>query len=270
MILFPNAKINLGLQITEKLPSGYHSINSCLYPIPWSDILEVIPAKKHSFKATGIEIPGKKEEDIVLKAYKLLKQDFPLPEINVHLHKMIPIGAGLGGGSADAAFMLKHLSNAFQLFLEEEVLEEYAAILGSDCPFFIKNSPAMVSGTGTDLEPIDLNLSGMHLVVINPGIHISTSQAYSGVVPKVSTTDLRELLSSKNFDRWKKELVNDFENSLFEQYEPLSVVKNNLYQNGALYAAMSGSGSTMFGLFEEKPQLSFEMAENWIVKELIL
>lgn len=270
MILFPNAKINLGLQITEKLPNGYHSINSCLYPIPWSDILEVVPAKKLSFNATGIEIPGKKEDDIVLKAYKLLKKDFPLPDINVHLHKMIPIGAGLGGGSSDAAFMLKHLSNAFQLFLEETVLEEYAATLGSDCPFFINNSPATVSGTGTELEPIDLNLSGLYLVVINPGIHISTTQAYAGVIPKKSDTDLRKLLSSKDYTRWKNELINDFEPSLFEQHSLLQLIKAQLYQNGAVYAAMSGSGSTMFGLFEEKPELSFEMAENWIVKELIL
>jgi 4-diphosphocytidyl-2-C-methyl-D-erythritol kinase len=270
MIVFPNAKINLGLQITEKLPNGYHSINSCLYPIPWSDILEVIPGKKVAFNATGIEIPGKKEDDIVLKAYKLLRKDFSLPKVNIHLHKMIPIGAGLGGGSSDAAFMLKHLNNEAQLFLEESVLEDYAAQIGSDCPFFINNKPATVSGTGTELEPIELNLTGMALVVINPGIHVSTSQAYAGVVPKKSTTDLRELLTSKDFARWQKELINDFEPGLFEQYPELPLIKELLYQNGAAYAAMSGSGSTMFGLFENKPSLTFEMAEHWVVKELIL
>jgi 4-diphosphocytidyl-2-C-methyl-D-erythritol kinase len=270
MIVFPNAKINLGLQITEKLPNGYHSINSCLYPIPWSDIMEVIPSNKIAFNATGIEIPGKDEDDIVLKAYKLLRKDFPLPEINIHLHKMIPIGAGLGGGSSDAAFMLKFLSNEFQLFLETSVLEDYAAQLGSDCSFFINNLPALATGTGTDLEPLDIDLSGLHLLVINPGIHVSTSQAYSGVVPKKPATDLRALLSSKDFSRWQKELINDFEPSLFEQHSELPSIKQQLYQNGAVYASMSGSGSTMFGLFEKKPKTFDTETKDWNVKEFIL
>ena len=268
MIVLPNAKINLGLQITEKLDNGFHSISSCLYPIPWSDILEVIPAKKTTFNSTGIEIPGKVEDDIILRAYKLLKKDFPLPELNIHLHKLIPIGAGLGGGSADAAFMLKLLNNEFQLFLEANILEDYAAQLGSDCSFFIQNIPVIATGTGTDLEPIDLDLSGMHLLVINPGIHISTSRAYAGVKPEISDTDLHNLLISKNFNKWRDELTNDFEKGLFGEYPILQSIKNQLYENSAVYASMSGSGSTMFGLFRDKPKTM--SAEDWIVKEFIL
>jgi len=231
-------------------------------------MLEVVPSQKTAFYATGIEIPGKNEDDIVLKAYKLLKKDFSLPHLDIHLHKLIPIGAGLGGGSADAAFMLKLLSNEFQLFLEDNILEDYASQLGSDCTFFINNSPAIATGTGTALEPIDLDLSGLYLLVINPGIHVSTSQAYSGVVPQKSITDLTELLLTKDFVRWQKELVNDFELSLFDQYSSLSAIKDQLYQNGAVYASMSGSGSTMFGLFTNKPVIKTE--ENWVIKEFIL
>jgi len=270
MIVFPNAKINLGLQITEKLNNGYHTINSCLYPIPWSDVLEVVPSKKTTFNSTGIEIPGNKGDDIILKAYKLLKKDFPLPEVDIHLHKAIPIGAGLGGGSADAAFMLKLLNNEFQLFLEANILEDYAEQLGSDCPFFINNSPALVSGIGTDIKAIDLDLSGMYLLVINPGIHISTSQAYARVHPKKNNTDLKELLLSKDFSRWQKELINDFEPSLFKQFAELQSIKEQLYNDGAVYAAMSGSGSTVFGLFGNKPNSFKSASSDWNYREFIL
>ncbi len=268
MISFPNAKINLGLQIVERLPNGYHQINSCLYPIPWSDVLEVVPSKKTSFTSTGITIPSG-DDNIILKAYRLLKKDYALPEISIHLHKSIPIGAGMGGGSSDGAFTLKLLSEENQLFLDETTLESYAEELGSDCPFFIKNKPALASGTGTELETIPLDLSGMHLLVINPGIHISTKEAYDNISPKPVNMDLKELLLTKDFKLWKKSLVNDFEMSIFSKYPQLCEIKDMLYENGASYAAMSGSGSTMFGLFQEKPQ-NLVSDENWIVKSLIL
>lgn len=258
MLSFPNAKINLGLQITGKLPSGFHTINSCLYPIPWCDALEFVEAKKTSFQSTGIPIPGAEKNNLVLKAYRLLKKDMTLPELAIHLHKVIPMGAGLGGGSADAAFILKALNDHYQLFLDDSLLEDYAAQLGSDCPFFIQNQPALATGTGTELTPLNLSLEGLYLVVINPGIHISTQTAYAGVSPKSSKTDLPELLLSKNFDRWKKELINDFESSLFDKYPTLKNLKSELYDMGALYASMSGSGSTMFGIFSEAISLKPE------------
>lgn len=251
MLSFPNAKINLGLQITGKLPNGFHTINSGLYPIPWCDALEFVEAKKTSFQSTGIPIPSAEKNNLVLKAYRLLKKDMPLPELSIHLHKVIPMGAGLGGGSADAAFILKALNEHYQLFLDDSILEDYAAQLGSDCPFFIGNKPAVATGTGTELSPLDLSLQGMHLVVINPGIHISTQTAYAGVSPKPAKTNLTELLLSKDFGRWREELVNDFEASLFSKHEVLEDLKSELYASGAQYASMSGSGSTMFGIFSE-------------------
>ena len=250
MLTFPNAKINLGLQITEKLPNGYHSINSCLYPIPWKDALEVVQAKKTSFTTSGIHIPGNDKDNLVFKAYKQLKGDFGLPELSIHLHKAIPMGAGLGGGSADAAFMLSLLNDQFQLFLDDDLLEAYAADLGSDCPFFIRNQPALATGTGTTLSPLALDLSGLKLLVINPGIHVATKDAYAGVNPKAAEYDVEEVLLSRDFDRWKKELVNDFEPGIFKLHPVLGAIKKQLYEQGALYAAMSGSGSTLFGLFE--------------------
>ena len=259
MLSFPNAKINLGLRITGKLPNGYHSIESCLYPIPWCDALEFIPAKKSSFESSGLEIGGKAEQNLVVKAYRLLKKEYPLAEIAIHLHKAIPMGAGLGGGSADASFMLKMLNEEFQLFLDDSLLEDYAAQLGSDCPFFIKNQPALATGTGTDLKPIPLDLSGLHLMVVNPGIHIGTKAAYAGVTPSQSDQDLEALLLSKDLDLWKKELINDFEQSVFTLHPSLAQIKAQLYDMGAAYAAMSGSGSTLFGLFEAPVQ----PADQW-------
>lgn len=263
MLSFPNAKINLGLQITGKLPNGFHTINSCLYPIPWCDALEFVEAKKTSFLSSGIPIPGSPKNNLVLKAHKLLKRDMPIPELSIHLHKAIPMGAGLGGGSADAAFILKNLNSHYQFFLDDSIMEDYAAELGSDCPFFIQNIPALATGTGTDLTPLPLSLKGLHIVVINPGIHISTQEAYAGVTPKSADVDLSEVLLSKDFDRWKKELVNDFESPLFKKHTVLQDLKQELYESGALYASMSGSGSTLFGIFSE----AIDLPDHWAAME---
>lgn len=257
MICFPNAKINLGLFITEKLPNGYHALETCFYPIPISDALEAVEAKKTSFQSSGTKIPGDPNQNLILKAYRLLKKDYQLPELKIHLLKNIPMGAGLGGGSADAAFMLRLLSEEYQLFLDDIILEDYAAQLGSDCPLFIGNEPAIGTGTGTDLEPIDLNLEGLWFVLIHPGIHISTKEAYSGVSPKKSGVDITELMLSMDFKRWQLELKNDFEDSIFPQYPELKAIKDNFYKAGAVYSAMSGSGSAMFGLFKDKPELEW-------------
>ncbi len=253
MISFPNAKINLGLHITAKRRDGYHEIESCMAPIPLMDALEmIVDTKKSTFSATGLEIPGDAKENLILKAYHLLKKDFPnLPHINIHLHKNIPMGAGLGGGSANAAFALTMMNNLFDLILDDFFLEEYAAQLGSDCAFFIENTPKIARGRGEILEPVELGLKGTYLVLINPGIHIGTKEAYAGVTPKKPAGKLEEILADKA--RWKNELVNDFEASIFPNHPEIAAIKNTLYENGAYYAAMSGSGSSVFGLFEEKP-----------------
>ncbi len=259
MIQYPNAKINLGLHITSKRTDGYHEVSSCLYPIPLCDALEIILSKKTTFASTGISIPGKEEDNLILKAYKLLQKDFPgLPPIAVHLHKVIPIGAGLGGGSADAGFALSLMNRLFDLFLDDWLLEEYAAKLGSDCPFFIQNTPKLVSGRGEMMEEISVDLSGRWLVLVNPNIHISTKEAYAGVTPKAPQHDLQKVLLDPL--RWKGELINDFEQSIFGKYPLLDEVKQSLYAKGAFYAAMSGSGSTLFGLFDQPPH--FERREN--------
>ncbi len=271
MLVFPNAKINLGLQITEKLSNGYHAINTCFYPIPLKDALEFVPSQnKSTFTSSGSSIPSDGKDNLVLRAYKLLKKDFQLPEIDIHLFKNIPIGAGLGGGSSDAAFMLQALNQHFQLFLDDSFLETYAEQLGSDCPFFIYNEPAFATGTGTELEPFELSLKGMHLLLIHPGIHISTQAAYAGVTPKPSTFDLKELVQSKDFNLWKDLLVNDFEESVFKS-EPLLVeIKNELYNHGACYAAMSGSGSSIFGLFEQQPSDISAFQEKFFYQNISL
>lgn len=254
MISFPNAKINLGLHITSKRKDGYHEIESCMIPIPLFDALEVIiDNKKTTFESSGLNIPGETKDNLILKAYQLFKKDFPnLPHLNIHLHKNIPMGAGLGGGSADAAFALNLMNNLFDLILDDFFLEEYAAQIGSDCAFFIENKPKIARGRGELLEPVNLDLSGTHLVLINPGIHIGTKEAYAGVTPTVPSVKLEEVLADKN--RWKDELVNDFEASIFPNHPEIAAIKNKLYESGAYYAAMSGSGSSVFGLFKEKPE----------------
>ncbi|REG84782.1 4-(cytidine 5'-diphospho)-2-C-methyl-D-erythritol kinase [Algoriphagus antarcticus] len=253
MISFPNAKINLGLHITAKRKDGYHDIESCMVPIPLLDALEmIISTKKTSFENTGLEIPGDSHDNLILKAYQLLKKDFPnLPELSIHLHKNIPMGAGLGGGSADAAFALSLMNNLFDLILDDFFLEEYAAQLGSDCAFFIENTTKIARGRGEILEPVELDLTGTYLVLVNPGIHIGTKEAYAGVTPTGPKIRLEEVLVDKS--RWKDELVNDFEASIFPNHPEIAAIKEQFYEYGAYYAAMSGSGSSVFGLFDEKP-----------------
>lgn len=252
MISFPNAKINLGLHITGKRKDGYHEIETCMVPIPLFDALEMILDKKEAWDSTGLDIPGDSKDNLILKAEKLLKKDFQgLPNLAIHLHKNIPMGAGLGGGSADCAFALKLMNNLFDLHLDDYFLEEYAAQLGSDCPFFIENIPKIARGRGEILDPIDLSLKGCYLILINPGIHIGTKEAYAGVSPAPAKVKLEEVLADRS--RWKSELVNDFEASIFKNHPAIAEIKEEMYKNGAFYAAMSGSGSTVFGLFDQKP-----------------
>lgn len=253
MITFPNAKINLGLNITAKRPDGYHNLETVFYPVPIEDALEIhvlnnSTDKKFSLHQAGMEITGNAEDNLVVKAYLLLDKEFNLPPIDIHLYKHIPSGAGLGGGSADAAFMLKLLNERFELKLTDEKLEEYAATLGADCAFFIKNTPTYAEGIGNIFSPLSLSLKGYQILLVKPDIFVSTREAFSLVRPHEPEYSLKEIITHP-VSEWKEQMVNDFEASVFPQYPVIGEIKEELYKNGAMYAAMSGSGSSVFGLF---------------------
>lgn len=254
MISYPNAKINIGLNILSKRADGFHEIESVFYPVPWKDILEIVPsgdgAGKVEFTSSGIVIPGDSNGNLCERAYHLLHADFNIPSVKIHLHKVIPIGAGLGGGSADATFTLKMLNDLFELQLKNEQLEKYAERLGSDCPFFVENTPKLVTGRGEEMNQINLDLSEYELVMINPGIHIGTAEAYRNVLLKTPENSLTELMNTSP-EGWKTKVENAFEASLFPSYPRIEELKNALYEQGALYASMTGSGSTVYGIFEQ-------------------
>jgi 4-diphosphocytidyl-2-C-methyl-D-erythritol kinase len=254
MITFPNAKINIGLQIIQKRPDGFHDIASCFYPVAWTDVLEVIEAPTFSFSSSGIDIPGDASKNLCVRAYDLLKTDFTLPPVALHLLKNVPIGAGMGGGSADAAFALKLLNDKFNLKISIESLENYARKLGSDCAFFVQNKPMYCFDKGDQFADIEIDIKEKYLVLVYPNLHISTAEAYAGVKPQQPKTDLREALKLPISD-WRYCVENDFETGLFEKYPVLPQIKNQLYVQGAAYASMTGSGSTLFGIFESEPDL---------------
>jgi len=255
MLSFPNAKINLGLNIIEKRPDGFHNIESVFYPIGWSDVLEIIRSDAFAFSSSGLEIPGDPENNLIVKAYHLLKQENLVSSpVKIHLHKVIAMGAGMGGGSADGAFALKMLNDLFELNLSTEALEAYAIQLGSDCPFFIQNKPMLCSGRGNEFEAIDLDLKGKYLLAVNPGIHISTAEAYGGVSPEKPEIGIKETIS-RPVTEWKGILKNDFENKLLIKYPAIDKLKELLYKEGALYASMTGSGSTVYGIFEQETEV---------------
>lgn len=255
MILFPNAKINIGLNIVSKRVDGYHNLESIFYPIEIKDALEVIEADKLRFSSSGIPIPGNTEENLCLKAYHLLKNDFKdLPSINIHLHKHIPIGAGLGGGSSDASFFIKLLNQKFSLGLKLFQMENYASKLGSDCAFFIQNKPAYATEKGDQLRPVNLDLNDYFIVLVMPEVQVSTVEAYQGICASTSTVPLTELIKLP-IEQWKLCIKNDFEPSVFSKYPSIANIKMQLYEAGALYASMSGSGSSVYGIFQQKIKL---------------
>lgn len=261
MISFPNAKINIGLNITEKRSDGFHNLESIFLPvIGLHDVLEIVEIKDSThlqFSSSGIVIDGKDSDNLVLKAYQLLKSDFNLPALSVHLHKVIPTGAGLGGGSSDASFMLKMLNEMFNLNLTNENLKVYAEKLGSDCPFFIENTPQFATGKGEILEKINLFLPKSFLVIIKPQIHVPTKAAFAGIVPKKPQVNLNELITKLPY-QWKEFAKNDFEQSIFAQFPEIEMIKTRLYELGAEYASMSGSGSAVFGIFPHTINLENE------------
>ena len=265
MVVFPNAKINLGLNVIRKRTDGFHDLETVFYPINLREVLEVLPIKGNvsSFKSTGLTIPSDQKKNIVLQAYQILAQDFDLPCFDFRLHKLIPIGAGLGGGSSDAAFTIRAINEYCKLGLSVTQMEGYAGKLGSDCPFFISNQVVYATGKGEVFKAIDFSLKGKFLLMVNPLIHVSTSKAYAGIIAQDKGRNIPAILAKKVED-WKGLLCNDFELNVFKQHPQLIKIKELLYKNGAFYASMSGSGSTMYGLFDEKPNLSdFSEHVHW-------
>ncbi|MBQ5818863.1 MAG: 4-(cytidine 5'-diphospho)-2-C-methyl-D-erythritol kinase [Bacteroides sp.] len=253
MITFPNAKINLGLNIVEKRPDGYHNLETIFYPIPLQDALEITPweggERKYKLAQSGIQIAGDDEHNLVVKAYKLLDSLHNLPPIEINLLKHIPSGAGLGGGSADAAFMLCMLNQHFQLNIPNDQLEVYAAQLGADCAFFVENKPTFAEGIGNIFSPIELSLKGYKLLLVKPDIFVSTRDAFAQIKPKRPTISLKEV-AKMPVEAWKTYMVNDFEESVFPQFPAIADIKAKLYDMGAIYASMSGSGSSVFAFFK--------------------
>lgn len=264
MITFPNAKINLGLNIVGKRADGYHNLQTVFYPIPLTDALEIeqkLPNgdERYTLHQSGVEIAGDPQSNLVVKAYELLASHYELPPIDIYLYKHIPSGAGLGGGSADAAFMLKLLTQRFELKIDTDCLERYAATLGADCAFFIRNAPTYAEGIGNIFSPISLSLQGYKLVLVKPNVFVSTKEAFAYVKPQTPVYDLKETIAMP-ITSWRERLSNDFELSVFKQFPSLAQIKDELYNMGAIYAAMSGSGSSLFGIFAPDailPELHF-------------
>ncbi len=264
MVFFSPCKINLGLHILSKRPDGYHNLETCFYPVPWTDVLEVIPAKEFSFTITGRLIEGSTKDNLCVKAYRLMHLNHGIGPVNIHLHKILPTGAGLGGGSSNAAFTLRLLNEIFELGLSVETLKLYAARLGSDCAFFIEDKPTLGSGRGDVLHGISISLEKKYLVLVKPPVHVSTAEAYSQITPQRHEVGIPVILNL-DINQWKNSLVNDFEVSVFKQFPEIGRLKAKLYDLGAIYASMSGSGASVFGIFDKEVNLrdSFPESTYW-------
>ena len=265
MLVFPCAKVNLGLNVVTRRSDGYHDLETVFYPIPLCDTLEVIVKEDADTEitpcdltVTGMTLDGASEDNLVVKAYRLLAKDYPLPPISVRLHKAIPSQAGLGGGSSDAAYMLLVLNEMFDLHIDVAPLTKYAAQIGSDCAFFIQSSPAYATGIGDVLTPLadeQIPLNGRYMVLVKPQVAVSTREAYSRIQPKKPVMNCAEVVRMP-LETWRKNLKNDFEDSVFPLYPEIRQIKEQLYEEGAVYALMSGSGSAVFGIFNEEPEIS--------------
>ena len=259
MITFPTAKINLGLNVVERRPDGYHNLETVFYPVPISDALELttmnprFPSTTYcDIKVTNIGVEGDEQKNLVVRAYQLLKEDFrQMPRVHAHLHKAIPTQAGMGGGSSDCAYTIRLLNEMFTLGLDDARMTDYAARLGADCPFFILSRPAYAEGIGERLQPIELDLSDYHIAVVRPDIPVSTKEAFSLIKPRKPVKNCRDIVLQP-VETWREELVNDFEQSVFALHPEIGAIKESLYSLGAVYAAMSGSGSAVFGLFRDE------------------
>ena len=250
MLCFPNAKINLGLHITSKRSDGYHTIETIFYPIPLTDALEAVKSEKTSLTQSGIKLDSSPEDNLVMKTYSLMHKKYNIPPLDIYLNKAIPSGAGLGGGSSDAAFTLKLLNDLCECNIGDDKLEKMAALIGADCPFFIRNTPVIATGTGNIFKRSGISLKGYTLYLVKPPVAVSTKEAYSNIIPQKPDFPL-DKLPSLSVSEWKNVLKNDFELSIFKKYPVIGEIKDKLYSMGAEYAAMSGSGSAVFGLFKE-------------------
>lgn len=274
MLTFPNAKINLGLNITEKRPDGYHNLETVFYPVPVEDALEIIPLPDAprgtcTLHLAGQEIAGTLEDNLVARAYRMLDADFGLPAVDIHLLKHIPSGAGLGGGSSDAAFMLKMLNEQFGLGLTEDNLEAYAARLGADCAFFVRNRPTFAEGIGNIFSPLpSFSLSGYRLLLVKPDVFVSTRDAFARIKPRRADASPKDIVRLP-VEKWRGRLVNDFEESVFPQFPLIGETKDEMYRLGAVYASMSGSGSSVFGLFKNEVQ-GYDFGPHAFVCQLAL
>ena len=267
MVVFPNAKVNIGLSVTGKRPDGFHNLETVFYPIGLSDMLEIGPGEgktgEYVFKNTGIDVQCEPENNLIVKAYRLLSDIYHLPAVRIHLHKIIPFGAGLGGGSADAAFMLKALDTYFELHISRQELTRLAAGLGSDCAFFIANRPAFARGKGEILEEIELDLQEYRFVLLKPLTGVSTPEAYAGISPQPANFDLRQL-PAISVNEWKERIYNDFEKTVFKKYPAIGSLKQKLYDAGALYASMTGSGSAVYGIFERNGAILLDCPDIFV------
>ena len=259
MINFPIAKINLGLNVVSKREDGYHNLETVFYPVPIKDALEVFPMEdgfpsdvRCDLKVTNLFIDGDEQKNLVVKAYNMIAQDYELPRVHVHLYKHIPTQAGMGGGSSNCAYMIRLLNEMFSLGMSDEKMIGYAARLGADCAFFIKAQPAYAEGIGEKLQPISIDLSGYKMLVVRPNIPVSTKEAFSLITPQVPKKNCLDIVRQP-IETWKDELVNDFERSVFAIHPEIGRLKEMMYEQGAVYAAMSGSGSSVFGLFSDTP-----------------
>jgi len=266
MVTFPNCKINLGLNIVQKREDNYHDLETVFFPIPFTDILEIISAENNtSLINTGIS-SGESDNNLCLKAFHLLKKDFPqLPEIKIHLHKTIPLGAGLGGGSSDAAFTLLLLNKKYDLKISDQKLYQYALLLGSDCPFFLLNKPCLATGRGEKMEAINLSLTGYKILLINPRIHINTKQIFAEITPAIPLKRINEIIQQP-IQTWKNELKNDFEEIVFSKYPQIGEIKETLYQQHALYASMTGTGSSVYGIFHLPDEINYPFKKEYFHK----
>jgi len=275
MILYPNAKINIGLNVVEKRPDGYHNLETVFYPIPLQDALEITPIqslpteKGYQLKVMGTVLDGTPDDNLIVRAYRILRDEYRLPPVSLHLYKHIPTGAGLGGGSADAAFTIRAINDQFRLGLTTEKMEEYAASLGADCAFFIKNEPVYATGIGNVFHPLSLSLKGKVIVLVKPDVFVSTKDAYAHVKPVQPEVSLPELLA-KPIETWKDTVVNDFEKSVFIKYPEIACIKDKLYDLGAIYASMSGSGSSVYGIFDAQIENIDEIFAGYFCRQRVL
>jgi 4-diphosphocytidyl-2-C-methyl-D-erythritol kinase len=268
MICFPNCKINIGLNVVEKRKDGFHNIETVFYPLPLCDALEIVESKKLSIEISGIKVEGKADDNLCIKAYRLIKENYKIPPVNIFLHKAIPTGAGLGGGSADAAFMIKLLDKYFSLNISEKKIFHFASQLGSDCPFFLKNTIVFAYGRGEKTENISIDLKGYNILIVKPDFSFPTAKAYSLIKPKTAVFSLKNIYKKKIND-WKKNVVNDFEIPVSTEFPEIIHIKETLYKSGAVYASMTGSGSAVYGIFDSEPEIPSTFKKHFTWKGML-